>query len=101
MLRPHLFVVPDALFEGLEQETPPAEAIDGFNSELAAAYERVLQKGVSPSSALGAMLEALFTFATPPQAKAATKTNAGQSCHRPRTGAASRDSLRDISCPRY
>ena len=28
MLRPHLFVVPDALFEGLEQETPPAEAID-------------------------------------------------------------------------
>ena len=51
-----LFAIPAALFEGLEQETPPAEAIDELRSELIAAYEQALQKGVSASSAIEAML---------------------------------------------
>jgi hypothetical protein len=52
----NFFAIPVALFEGLEQETPPAEAIDELSSELIAAYEQALQKGVSPSCALEAML---------------------------------------------
>ena len=56
MLGLHSLAIPEALFEGLEQETPPAEAIDELRSELIAAYEQALQKGVSPSCALEATL---------------------------------------------
>jgi hypothetical protein len=56
MLGQHSLAIPEDLFEGLEQETPLAEAIDELRSALIAAHEQALQKGVSPSSALQAML---------------------------------------------
>jgi hypothetical protein len=51
------FAIPEAIFEGLEQETPPVEAIDDLKSDLIAAYERALQKGVSPFCAIGSLLD--------------------------------------------
>ena len=60
MLGLHSLAIPEDLFEGLEegleQETTLAEAIDELRSALIAAYERALQKGVSPSCALEATL---------------------------------------------
>lgn len=56
MLGRHSLAIPEALFECLEQETPPAEAIDELRSKLIVAYEQALQNGVSATSALQAML---------------------------------------------
>lgn len=57
MLRRNERPVPAALFQGLKIGKCSPEAIDEFKSVLITAYEQVLQKGVSPSCALGAMLD--------------------------------------------
>ena len=49
--------VPAALFQGFKIGKCSPEAIDEFKSILITAYEQVLQKGVSPGCALGAMLD--------------------------------------------
>jgi hypothetical protein len=49
--------VPAALFQGFKKGRCSPEAIDQFRSTLITAYEQALQKGVSPSCALGAMLD--------------------------------------------
>ncbi len=49
--------VPLSLFHGFEKEDISAEAVDEFKSALIVAYEQALQNGISPGSALGAILD--------------------------------------------
>jgi hypothetical protein len=50
-------LAPSALFDGFEQNDPAQEPVDSFRSELIIAYERALENGISPITALSAVLD--------------------------------------------
>jgi hypothetical protein len=49
--------MPLALFNEFEQDDTAQEPVDGFRSELIVAYERALEGGISPITALSAVLD--------------------------------------------
>jgi hypothetical protein len=50
-------LAPQSLFEGCKQECASPKAVDDFKSVLIIAYEQALEEGISPSTALAAVLD--------------------------------------------